>query len=130
MSRPSSSARSATITFSTCAVNCVLALPIWRESLRQIQQVPEDWWALLRKKLAQEDAPTLFENAIISYCEDLDALIRNHVDDLGNEVNHKDIARTREAVALLLQGLVRFGLGISAEAVRLPEQFEQAVRAL
>lgn len=111
----------------------LLALPIWQESLRQIQHVPEDWWALLRTKLSTEDALNLFESAITSYCENLDALVRTQVDALVNGGHAKDISRTREEgrnTLLLLQGLVRFGLGISREAVTLPDQFEQAVRAL
>ena len=111
----------------------LLALPIWQESLRQIQHVPEDWWALLRTKLSEEDAPTLFENATTSYCDNLDALVRMQVEARANGGHPKDISRTREEgrnTLLLLQGLVRLGLGISREAVTLPDEFDQAVRAL
>lgn len=117
----------------------ILALPIWRESLRQIRQVPEEWWALLREKLAIEDARTIFEKAIASYCDDLDALIAAYVEARagteGNSTaaNARDLSKMREEgrnLVLLLQGLVRFGLGISTEAVRLPDNFDSAVQQL
>jgi hypothetical protein len=115
----------------------LLALPIWKESLRQIRQVPEDWWALIRAKLMQEPAREIFERAITSYCQDLKDAIDNLVDleksgaatDLASS---RELARLREEARndlLLLQGLVRFGLGISSDAIRLPGAIEEAVAA-
>jgi hypothetical protein len=111
----------------------ILALPIWKESLRQIRQVPEEWWILLREKLALADGRTMFEQAIVSYCDDLGALIAMHAETTSNTGNPHDISRMREEgrnLVLLLQGLVRFGLGISSEAVRLPDNFDNAVQAI
>ena len=111
----------------------ILALPIWKESLRQIRQVPEDWWILLREKLALADGQTIFAEAIVSYCDDLGALIQTHAETISNAGNPHDISRMREEgrnLVLLLQGLVRFGLGISSEAVQLPDNFDNAVQAI
>ncbi|HEV2416300.1 MAG TPA: hypothetical protein VGX94_00700 [Terriglobia bacterium] len=109
----------------------ILALPIWKESLRQIRQVPEDWWRLLREKLKGEGARTLFERAIVSYCGNLAALIAMQAEAITNGATSREIAQKREEgrnEILLLQGLVRFGLGISAEAVQIPDSFDHAVR--
>lgn len=111
----------------------ILALPIWRESLRQIRQVPEEWWTVLREKLALAEGRTIFEQAIASYCDDLGALIATHAETISNAGNPRDISRMREEgrnLVLLLQGLVRFGLGISSEAVRLPDNFDNAVQTI
>jgi len=115
----------------------LLALPIWKESQRQIRQVPEDWWDLIRTKLMQCPARELFENAIVSYCQDL----RDAVDAIADYeqgggptdlTRARELSRMREEARnelLLLQGLVRFGLGISGEAIRLPTAIEDAVAA-
>jgi hypothetical protein len=111
----------------------ILALPIWKESLRQIRQVPEEWWILLREKLKGEDARSIFEGAILSYCDDLSALIEIQAEAVVNGATPREIAQKREEgrnQVLLLQGLIRFGLGISSEAVRLPENFDYAVKGV
>src|SRR5581483_2193025 len=41
----------------------ILALPIWRESERQVRDVPEELWSVLRLKLMQKSARDLFEQA-------------------------------------------------------------------
>jgi hypothetical protein len=109
----------------------ILALPIWKESLRQIRQVPEEWWILLREKMRGVEARALFEKAIHSYCDDLAALVELQAQAVVNGATPREIAQKREEgrnEVLLLQGLVRFGLGISSEAVRLPENFDYAVK--
>jgi hypothetical protein len=108
----------------------LLAIPIWKESLRQIQHMPEEWWAYLRGKLEIEDARDLFFNAITSYCEDLSALVNSQVEFIDKGAHEQEIRRTSEegrAAVLLLVGLVRFGLGLSIEAVTLPVTFDDAV---
>src|SRR5207302_515620 len=53
----------------------LLALPIWTESRRQIDDIQEDVWAELRERLKSEQAPQLFVRAILSYCDDFHAQI-------------------------------------------------------
>ncbi len=109
----------------------LLAIPVWKESMRQIQQVPEAWWAFLREKLEHENARDLFARAITSYCDDLAALVDTLIDAQQNGWDHRDIQRLREegrSAVSLLRGVVQFGLGLSREAVTLPSQFEQAVQ--
>jgi hypothetical protein len=111
----------------------LLAIPVWKESMRQIQQVPEEWWAFLRSKLMHESARELFARAIISYCDNLAALVDEMIDAQQNGADHRDIQRLREegrSAVSLLRGVTQFGLGLSREAVTLPSQFEQAVQEL
>jgi hypothetical protein len=111
----------------------ILTLPIWRESQRQIRDIPEEWWAFLRTKLKQTSARELFENAIVSYAQDLQAALELLAHDEVNGATPRDLARMREDARnglLLLQGLVRFGLGLSIEAVRIPNSVEDAVSTL
>lgn len=111
----------------------ILALPIWRESERQVRDVPEDLWAVLRSKLAQEPARNLFERAIVSYCEDFHSALNLLAEAEMNRAEPREITRLREDTRnelLILQGLLRFGLGISCEAVSLPASVEDAVSIL
>ncbi len=48
----------------------LLAVTIWKESQRQINEVPESLWVELRERLRNLPAPDLFRQAILSYCED------------------------------------------------------------
>jgi hypothetical protein len=110
----------------------ILALPIWKESQRQIRQVPEEWWACIRAKLMSEHAPDLFQRAIESYGADLNALIEHLAEAiregaLPNEIN--SLRQEGRNLAALLQGIVRFALGLSIEAVEFPESLEEALEA-
>lgn len=108
----------------------ILALPIWKESQRQIRQVPEEWWAYVREKLKSEHAPDLFQKAIESYCADLKALIEQLAEGIAEGALPNETNRQRhEARSLirLLLGVVRFALGLSIEAVRFPENIDAAL---
>jgi len=58
----------------------LLAVTIWRESLRQINEVPEEVWKELRERLRGESARELFHQAIVSYCDDFHAQIADLVE--------------------------------------------------
>ncbi len=111
----------------------LLALPIWKESQRQLRDIPEEVWILLREKLMAESARDLFQKAIISYCDYLDALLReiSETSALGADPRElsKQKAEARNGL-LLLRGLAQYGLGLSVEAVGLPESIEQALEEL
>jgi len=111
----------------------LLALPIWKESQRQLRDIPEELWILLREKVRVEPAPDLFRKAIISYCDYLDALLREISENsaLGAD-QHELLKQKGEArnCLLLVRGLVQYGLGLSTEAVSLPESAEQALEEL
>jgi len=108
----------------------VLALPIWKESLRQIRQVPEEWWTHIRMKLMSEHAPDLFQRAIESYGADLHALIEHTAEAIREGALPNEINRLRQegrSLIRLLEGVVRFALGLSFEAVKFPESIEEAL---
>jgi hypothetical protein len=111
----------------------ILTLPIWRESQRQIRDIPEEWWAFVRSKLKRGSAREMFELAIVSYCQDLKDALELLAHDEANGATPHQLARAREDARnglLLVQGLVRFGLGLSLEAVRLPASVEDALALL
>lgn len=108
----------------------ILALPIWKESQRQIRQVPEEWWAHIRMKLMSEHAPDLFQRAIESYGGDLHALIEHLAEAIREGALPNEVNRLRQegrGLIGLLQGVVRFALGVSIEAVEFPESIEEAL---
>jgi hypothetical protein len=108
----------------------ILALPIWKESQRQIRQVPEEWWAHIRMKLMSEHAPDVFQHAIESYCADLEALIEQLAEGIREGALPTEINRQRHegrSLVRLLLGVVRFALGISIEAVAFPESIDEGL---
>ena len=111
----------------------LLALPIWKESQRQLRDIPEEVWVLLREKLMAESARDLFQKAVVSYCDYFDALLReiSETSALGADPRElsKQKAEARNGL-LLLRGLAQYGLGLSVEAVGLPESVEQALEEL
>jgi len=111
----------------------LLALPIWKESQRQLRDIPEEVWVLLREKLLAVPAQDLFLKAIVSYCNYLDALVREIAENSVHGADHHEISRQKAEARnslLLLRGLVQYGLGVSIEAVTLPESIEQALEDL
>jgi hypothetical protein len=108
----------------------LLALPIWKEAQRQVSTVPEDVWVELRTRLAGEGAQELFIGAISSYADDLDAAIKMLCEAIEIGVDAREMSRLREEARnslQLLYSLARYGLGLSREAVPLPETIDQAI---
>jgi len=111
----------------------LLALPIWKESQRQLRDIPEEVWILLREKVRVEPAPDLFRKAIISYCDYLDALFREISENSALGADQHELSKQKGEARnclLLVRGLVQYGLGLSIEAVSLPESVEQALEEL
>jgi hypothetical protein len=107
----------------------LLAITIWKESERQINEVTEHLWVELRERLRSQPAPALFHQAIRSYSEDFLAQVALLADP-GNFPAAKGLAEARQearnAHRLLLQ-LTKYGLGLSQEAVNLPVNLDAAV---
>ena len=112
----------------------LLALPIWKESQRQLRDIPEEVWVLLREKVSVESAPDLFQKAIISYCDYLDALLREISENSALGADPREIskqkAEARNWLALASRPWSSTGLAFSIEAVSLPESVEQALEEL
>ncbi len=104
----------------------LLALPVWTESRRQIDEIPEEIWAELRERMKGESAPELFIAAIESYCEDFHA----QIDDLARSSTTLELPKLKQqadAGRRLLERLLKFGLGISEEAVHVPLTIDVAI---
>ena len=105
----------------------LLTLPIWREAQRQINEVPEELWIELRERLFSKDAQDLFARAIKSYGDDLHAAFKLLRHEMTVDGGLKEVTRQKEELRnnlQLLQNLVKYGLGISAEAVSLPSSVD------
>lgn len=106
----------------------LLAITIWKESRRQINEVPEELWIELRNRLRGQQAPELFKRAILSYCEDFHAQIATLVEiekDPTPELPR--LRREAENSRLLLFRLAKFGLGLSREAIDVPPGLDVAI---
>jgi hypothetical protein len=107
----------------------LLALPILRESVQQINHVDESVWRELRARLAQENAQDLFTRAIMSYFDDF----RAQVAELAEhpEPQSHDYARVRKRAdnsRMLLFRMTKYGLGLSREAIDVPMSMDIALR--
>lgn len=106
----------------------LLAITIWKESRRQINEVPEDLWIELRDRLRGQQAQQLFKKAILSYCEDFHAQIGTLAeieDDPTPELPR--LRREAENSRQLLFRLIKFGLGLSQDAVNVPLGLDVAI---
>lgn len=106
----------------------LLALPVWAESKRHTDEIPEELWAELREHLSTKLAPELFCRALQSYSDDLHA----QVDDLVrvSDEGHLDLARLKREAdnsRRLLERMAKFGLGLSKEAIHVPLSIELAI---
>lgn len=106
----------------------LLALAIWKEARRQINEIPETVWIELRERLASKSAREIFREAILSYCEDFHAQIgdlrvleRNPTPELTDRRQEAENSRR------LLMNLTKHGLGLSREAVDIPLNLASAV---
>jgi hypothetical protein len=106
----------------------LLAITIWKEAQRQINEVPETLWMELRERLRNEPAPKLFHGAIVSYCDDFLAQVAALADPTSYPLKALATARqeAENARRLLLQ-LTKYGLGLSNEAVSLPVNIDLAI---
>ena len=106
----------------------ILAITIWKESRRQINEVPEEIWIELRERLRNRSARKLFAEAIMSYCDDFSAQIAGLIE--ADRSPSSEIAQLRQEAENSLQLLRRFtkyGLGLSKEAISLPANVDQSV---
>ena len=106
----------------------LLALTIWKESTRQVNEIADSVWIELRERLKNCPARSLFHQAIISYCDDLHAQVSDLINIQFETAAEASASRQEadNARQLLLQ-LTKFGLGLSTEAVRIPQNLDQAI---
>lgn len=107
----------------------LLALTVANESAREMRNVPERIWIGLRDRLRRQPARELFRLAIKSYAQDFADQIRMlvQIEDHGPADERARLRREATTSHLLLLHLVRYGLGISSDAVPLPVNVEWAI---
>jgi hypothetical protein len=101
------------------------ALAVFRETRRQLVNIPEDVWIEIRETLKRADARKMFVAAIEGYADYLQCAFREYL--YAIESNDSDHALTRsrlEADLAKLKGLSKSGLGLSNDAVNLPPSVE------
>lgn len=122
----------------------LLAITVWKESQRQLGDIPDSLWIELRERLRGENAQELFINGIKSYCDDFHAQIAvlseetklhegkdiqqhtpEEVQEHTNEISR--LKREAENSRLLLQRLAKYGLGLSIEAVYVPFSLPEGI---
>jgi hypothetical protein len=106
----------------------LLALPIWRETQRQVNDIPADVWVELRERLRNVSARDLFADAIASYADDLHAQVAFLVEFEDRPA--PDLPRLRQEAEnsrQLLMRITKYGLGLSREAVDVPLSLDAAM---
>lgn len=107
----------------------LLALTVYRESLRQIRHIPEEIWIEARHRLANIDCRELFYAAITSYADNLKCEVEDYARERAKAPNAPHLPKMRRSVDRtlnLLIGLCKNGLGLSKEAIDLPSGIDIA----
>jgi hypothetical protein len=109
----------------------LIALTAMRESYRQLNEIPEQVWLEARELLKNQNAQDLFFEAIVGYADNLKDEFERYLIDGGND-NPKapSLRREVEANIMLLRQLAKFGLGLSKEAIQIPQAFEIGLEAV
>lgn len=108
------------------------ALTAYRESLRQIRDIPDEIWVEARHRLMEADARELFVSAITSYADNLRCEIVDYARERVKAANAPHLSkmkRSADRTLSLLIGLCKNGLGLSMEALDLPISIDLAVEA-
>jgi len=111
----------------------LLALTAYRESIRQIRDIPEELWIEARTRLSQQDARQLFADAIHSYADNLMCEIKDYARERAGASNSPYLANMRSSAERslnLLVSLCKNGLGLSNEAISLPVAVDIAAEAV
>src|SRR6266403_1129416 len=108
----------------------LIALAVVQEPVRQLTSVPESAWVEVRERLRSVNARQLFVDAIFGYCQNLRDEVENYTLEQVASPQSPDLPRLRQKIEnelTMLKGVVKFGLGLSIAAVRLPFNFEGAL---
>jgi hypothetical protein len=111
----------------------LLALAAYRESVRQIRDIPDKIWVEARKELLQVDARSLFLEAIKSYAINLKAELDDYARERSEAPNSPHIPNLRRSVERSIEtltGLCRQGLGTSVEAIAIPVSADVGAEAI
>ena len=108
----------------------LIGLTIWKETTRQLREIPENVWVEIRERLRSEPAQKIFQDAIMAYAEDLWDLFQDYRLYSGKWLSPKEPLERRKAIdngLKMLINMTKYGLGLSNEALRLPTNFEEGL---
>jgi hypothetical protein len=109
------------------------ALTAYRESLRQIRDIPEAVWIEARERLSSVDAQELFVEAIASYADNLLCEVKDYARERAgpsSAAHLPNMRRSADACHATLVSLCKDGLGLSEEALALPINIDMAAEAV
>lgn len=108
----------------------LVALTVWKEAARQVNDVPEQLWIELRERLRGERARDLFKRALVSYADELLAQVGYIVElEKAPSAELPRLRKEAEHTRLLLLQMAKFGLGLSADALQVPVTLDVALRS-
>ncbi len=111
----------------------LIALTAYKESLRQLREIPESVWVEMRERLKAEPAQKLFTKAIMDYADNLRDEIEDYKLESERSEPSTDLPKLRqqiENILMMLKGLTKYGLGLSYEAIKLPANVDVGLRQI
>lgn len=98
----------------------LIALAAAKRMQQELRSLPDELWIAVREVLKGDNARSLFLDAIVGYADLLrDELQHIRIEESPGTVD-TNLRHVAEDLILILQGLAKFGLGLSREAIRVP----------
>lgn len=111
----------------------LIALAVMKESIRQLQDIPENVWIEARERLRGVKAPKLFVDALKAYADNLVDELKSYIIESENAAAIHEMSKLKKEVEnslAILKQVGKFGLGLSNEALKLPANLDIAVAQL
>lgn len=111
----------------------LIGLTVMRTVSQQLRDVPEPTWLEIQHLLSKTNAREAFFEATISYLDDFRIAICEYLreESSGTTPKSRMISKgTLERDFTMLTQFLRFGLGLSREAVKLPPTYKAAIRMI
>jgi hypothetical protein len=108
----------------------LIALAAAKRMQQELRSLPDELWIAAREVLKGDNARALFLDAIVGYADLLrDELQHIRIEEPSGTVD-TNLRHVAEDLILILQGLAKFGLGLSREAIRVPPTAAAALSEL
>jgi hypothetical protein len=108
----------------------LIALTAAKRMQQELRSLPDEVWIAAREILRGDNARALFSEAITGYAD----LLRDELQHIRHEETpgkiDSNLRHVAEDLILILQGLAKFGLGLSDEAIHVPTSAAAALRKL
>jgi hypothetical protein len=108
----------------------LIALTAAKRMQQELRTLPDEVWIAAREVLKGDNARALFLDAIMGYADFLrDELQHIRLEEVPGKTD-SNLRHGAEDIILVLQGLAKFGLGLSREAIRVPSSAAAGLRVL